>query len=146
MDAVAITKLQLERDHYKLFVLDVAQSDPKDNLAVAMDHFQSIAKRLVKLFHADQYDDDFANVYLPYAPSVRLKASAQHTHGMSRSVEYRVWCNMTRYARNHNLTIAKAWRTFEGFWADMGPTHFANARLTKKRGTKSYNAKTCVWK
>jgi hypothetical protein len=77
------------------------------------------------------------------------------THGMSKSNEYRVWDSMI--GRCHRVThhafkdygargifVCDEWRTFEGFYADMGaqPKGMTLERLDNSQG---YSKGNCVW-
>jgi hypothetical protein len=77
------------------------------------------------------------------------------THGMAKSNEYRVWDAMVRRCHNtshhahkdygaRGITVCDKWRTFEGFFEDMGyqPTGMSIDRVNNDLG---YSKENCRW-
>jgi len=77
------------------------------------------------------------------------------THGMSRSNEYRVWDSMIRRCHNQNhhafkdygargIKVCDRWRTFEGFFEDMG-NQPSGMTLERKDNSAGYSKDNCKW-
>lgn len=90
-------------------------------------------------------------------------AQRRYTHGHSgnaagkrRSPEYRAWTKMTQRCTNRNdpvyhrygargIIIVEQWKTFEQFYADMGPRPSDQHSLERKNGYGNYGPDNCVW-
>lgn len=81
--------------------------------------------------------------------------SRSRTHGMRSSPEYESWRSMWKRCGNPKhqafdryggagITVCPAWKTFETFYADMGPRPNGYT-LERKDNGKGYNPDNCVW-
>lgn len=77
------------------------------------------------------------------------------THGMTNSNEYRVWDSMVRRCHNpghqafknygaRGITVCDKWKTFEGFFEDMG-SQPAGMTLERKDNALGYSRDNCKW-
>lgn len=76
-------------------------------------------------------------------------AKARIKHGKSYDSVYKLWATLKQRCGNaegyETITYPDKWETFEGFWDDMGPTHFDGASIDRIDGTKSYSKDNCQW-
>jgi len=84
------------------------------------------------------------------------RAAGRRTHGMSSSKEYRIWRGMIRrcveskavnYKRygGRGITVCKRWRSFEVFYADMGPIPSKKHTIERKDTNGNYEPNNCYW-
>lgn len=86
----------------------------------------------------------------------REKAREQNTtHGLTYTPEYNTWRGMVDRCTNPNhssyaryggrgITIDPSWRSFEQFYADMGPRP-SGFTIERHDNDKSYSAQNCYW-
>ncbi len=83
-------------------------------------------------------------------------AERSATHGMHKHPAYKSWSSMIERCTKPNhmyfdryggrgITFCEAWRTFEGFWADMGRDWFAGATLDRADVDGGYTPTNCRW-
>lgn len=88
--------------------------------------------------------------------SAELTSARSTTHGMRSSPVYAVWNSMVQRCCNaenvqypdyggRGITVQDAWRTFEGFYADMGDPPFKGAMLERIDNDKGYYKDNCTW-
>lgn len=77
------------------------------------------------------------------------------THGMSRTREWRIWCNIISRCTNPNvesykdyggrgITVCERWRnSFADFYADMGPSNGLD--IDRKDNNGNYEPGNCHW-
>lgn len=82
---------------------------------------------------------------------------SQRTHGMSASVEYRVWrhaiarCHNPRDSNYHNygargITVCERWRaSFVNFLEDMGHRPPGRMSLERVDNDSGYSKENCIW-
>lgn len=84
-----------------------------------------------------------------------ITTARNFTHGLSKSPTYRSWVAMwsrcTNPARDawpeygmNGVRVARRWRQFENFLADMG-LRPAGTSLERKDNAKGYSKTNCVW-
>lgn len=89
---------------------------------------------------------------------MRVKANRwwQTTHGMSDSPEYKVWNNMMSRCNNPNhprykdwggrgIRVCDKWRTFSGFYEDMGKRPTDKHTIERRDNDKGYSKDNCYW-
>ena len=78
------------------------------------------------------------------------------THQMSSHKVYKVWASMRQRCINpkckayakygaKGITCDDAWKTFEGFWADMGSTYEDGLTIDRMDSSKGYSKDNCRW-
>jgi len=79
------------------------------------------------------------------------------THGMSSHPAFAVWrsmidrCHLPTHQAYHNygargIAVCARWRkSFENFWADMGPAYQTGLTLERRENDKGYSAANCKW-
>ncbi len=78
------------------------------------------------------------------------------THGKGGTLIYAVWNAMVQRCHNINsvqyadygergITVCDRWRTFEGFYEDMGDRPFEGAMLDRKDNNLGYSKDNCQW-
>jgi hypothetical protein len=83
------------------------------------------------------------------------RVESHTSHGMRRTSEYSIWCNMVRRCTDPNaigykryggrgIVVCSEWLKFENFYRDMGdrPTGKTLERVSNDKG---YNDTNCVW-
>ena len=72
------------------------------------------------------------------------------SHGMSRTPDYRLWysiydkCRQTHKYQTPDRTMCERWKTFENFYADMGPRP-KGARLIRLNPDAGFVTGNCRW-
>lgn len=98
------------------------------------------------------------------ASNLKKSASCSHScpyfplivHGMKRHPAYRTWeamryrCSSPKYAEYHlygarGITFCERWKSFESFWADMGPTWQKGLSLDRIDNSGNYHKDNCRW-
>src|SRR5690606_24180088 len=85
-----------------------------------------------------------------------LISASRRTHGMSKHPAYAVWRSMIDRCRlpthqawknygGRGIQVCKAWQTFEGFWADMGPSYRPGLSLDRIDVDGNYAPDNCRW-
>lgn len=78
------------------------------------------------------------------------------THGMTGSPEYEAWVSMWQRTRNANhpaahryvgrgITVADEWRSFEAFFAELGPRPSSKHSLDRIDNSLGYQPGNCRW-
>lgn len=81
---------------------------------------------------------------------------AQTTHGLASVPEYFVWssmvgrCSNSSNARWHRyggrgITVCPEWKSFEGFYADMGPRPSPVHSVERRDNDSGYSKDNCFW-
>lgn len=78
------------------------------------------------------------------------------THQMSSHKIYKAWAGMRQRCINpkckayakygaKGILCDDSWKTFEGFWADMGATYEDGMTIDRKDSSKGYSKENCRW-
>ena len=78
------------------------------------------------------------------------------THGMAGTKQYQAWQNMFQRCENpknkkyhiyggKGIRVCDKWKTFEGFWEDMGQTYKDGLSIDRKDSSLGYNKSNCRW-
>lgn len=91
-------------------------------------------------------------------PEARKLLSVQRTtHGMSRHPAFAVWRSMLARCFNpkhqafknyggRGIGVCVEWtRSFEAFWADMGPTYVSGLDIDREDNDSEYSPNNCRW-
>ena len=81
---------------------------------------------------------------------------SERTHGMTNTPEYSSWDAMKKRCNNPNaekfpnyggsgITVCERWKSFENFYADMGPKPSASHSIERKNGSLGYYPENCKW-
>lgn len=84
-----------------------------------------------------------------------LQRQKATTHGLSKTVEYRLWRGMWSRCTNkkmqayknyggRGITVCEQWRTFSPFLADMGVRPLATS-IERRDNDKGYTPDNCYW-
>jgi hypothetical protein len=85
-----------------------------------------------------------------------LKRELQTRHGRYGTPEYHVWDAMLRRCTNpahpgyvdyggRGITVCERWRSFENFYADMGPRPSSKHSLDRVNNDAGYEKSNCRW-
>ena len=77
-------------------------------------------------------------------------------HGLHGSPEWKSWMNMRARCLNpkainyeryggRGITICERWKSFESFYADMGPKPSPRHTLERKDNMRGYEPGNCIW-
>ena len=77
-------------------------------------------------------------------------------HGMRQTRQYRTWAHMVwrctnpnckdaKYYRDRGITFPEKWKTFLGFWEDMGNTYIDGYTIDRKDNNLGYSKNNCQW-
>ena len=86
--------------------------------------------------------------------ATHLKANIKH--GMSKTRQYQIWADLKDRCHNpknksyirygaRGITYDESWKTFEGFWNDMGCTYVDGLTIERKDNNLGYNKANCIW-
>lgn len=86
----------------------------------------------------------------------QLQRANRTTHGLSTHPAYAVWSSMVQrcYTPAHKayknyggrgITVCSQWRTFEGFWNDMGDAYESGLTLDRIDNNAGYCKSNCRW-
>lgn len=85
---------------------------------------------------------------------MREIGKANITHGLSKTAEYSIWVGMwvrctspndMHYEAYKDRTPSEAWKSFETFYADMGPRPSKQHSLERVKNDLPYSKENCVW-
>lgn len=84
-------------------------------------------------------------------------AEKRKAHGMSKHPAFAVWRSMLDRCRlpshrayknygGRGISVCERWqRSFENFWADMGPTYSLGLTLDRRNNEQGYSPENCRW-
>lgn len=87
----------------------------------------------------------------------KMIGQANTTHGLTKHSAYQVWncmrqrCTLPNHRAWKNyggrgITVCDAWmRSFDAFWADMGPTWAPGLELDRRNNNSGYSPENCHW-
>lgn len=73
------------------------------------------------------------------------------THGLSRTIEYRIWVGIVGRCRWHpdyagrGIKLSRRWKKFENFYRDMGKRPSSSHSIDRINNNKGYYPKNCRW-
>lgn len=85
-----------------------------------------------------------------------LRAERREKHGMAGTRQYKIWSGMMARCTNasrkeydqyggRGISVCDAWKTFDGFWSDMGPTYLDGLSLDRINNNGNYEPGNCRW-
>ncbi len=84
------------------------------------------------------------------------KLNPNHRHGMAKSKIYSTWCAMIKRCENpkdisfknyggKGIKVCPQWKTFVGFYKDMGGSYKEGLSIERKDNSKGYYKENCCW-